>query len=182
MPKTSHQGAAPRDPVTISGGTDPQLDAVCRTAAALFGTRYAFVSQLNAEYQWYIGSSSAIIGKMPRAETFCTNMREDGSHETLVVLDALRDDRFSNLPFVRLAPHIRFYAGIPLALRGMTDTVTMCVADNVARQRFGATEERRLLDLALFVEAILDVRLGSQRAAEAGTPVRRPRRRSNTPG
>ena len=45
------------DPVSAfpDGRHDPQLDAICRTAAALFGVRYAFVSHLSADCQLFLG-------------------------------------------------------------------------------------------------------------------------------
>ena len=163
MPTACIDGVKPRPPVTISDGRDPQFDAVCRTAAALFGVRYAFVSQPGSEYQWYIGSCGSSVGRVPRAATFCTTRRDDGSHAPLVVLDARRDPRSAEFPFVREAPYIRFYAGVPIVLRTSRELATICIADVEPRKRFGANDERHLLDLALFVEAILNARVAAPR-------------------
>lgn len=155
--------SVPLSTATISGGSDPQLDAICRTAATLLGVRYAFVSQLDSEYQWYIGGNGISLGRVPRAETFCTNLRQDGQHEPLIVLDAQRDERFADLPFVRSSPHIRFYAGVPIVVGRAGVGGTICVADVAPRKRFGTNDVRRLLDLALFVEAILTTRVVTPR-------------------
>ena len=146
---------------------DPQLDAVCRTAAALFGVRYAFVSQLDGACQWFLGREGLILPGTQREIAFCAHTIRGAAHVPLVVLDTRRDRRFAANPLVTGAPFLRFYAGVSIALGDGTHAGTVCIADTVPRTGFSAAEGRRLSDLALFVEATLRGRAAQSEARQA---------------
>ncbi len=161
------------DPVRapVSDERDPHLDAVCRTAAALFGARYAFVTQLDADCQWFLGREGLAISSTPRAVAFCALTILGAPHEPLVVLDTLNDPRFATNPLVTGEPFLRFYAGVPISFADGINVATVCIADPSPRVSFTEEEQRRLCDLALFVEATLRGRIAQADAeqARAGT-------------
>jgi diguanylate cyclase (GGDEF)-like protein/PAS domain S-box-containing protein len=148
------------DPVSAfpDGRYDPQLDAICRTAAALFGVRYAFVSHLNADCQLFLGREGLSIASSPRSAAFCALTMLGAPLEPLIVLDTWLDARFSANPFVTGEPHLRFYAGVPISLDDAGDGATVCIADSSPRTTFDAADRQRLCDLASFVEAALQGR------------------------
>ncbi|WP_264048121.1 putative bifunctional diguanylate cyclase/phosphodiesterase [Methylobacterium flocculans] len=146
---------------------DLQLDAVCRTAAALFGVRYAFVSRVGEARQWFLGREGLSLSGTPKSVAFCAHTVLGEAHVPFVVLDTHRDPRFSNHPLVLGAPFLRFYAGVPIALSEGVDAATVCIADPEPRARFGAAERQRLVDLALFVEATLRGRVAEAEADRA---------------
>lgn len=119
------------DVVRVSGepAPDPQLDAVCRTAAALFGARYAFVSQVDDAHQWFLGREGLHLSGTPRSVAFCAHTVLGGAHVPFVVLDTHQDPRFAANPLVTGAPYLRFYAGVPITLADGAAAATVCIAD-----------------------------------------------------
>jgi len=81
-----------------------------------------------------------------RSTSFCGHTVAAG--EILVIPDALRDLRFQDNPFVLGEPHVRFYAGCPLAY-GRDDLMvgTLCLVDTRPRL-FGEDDRRALRELA----------------------------------
>jgi len=147
--------------------SDPPLDAVCRTAAALFGVRYAFVSRLDETHQRFLGQDGLNVSQTPRDVAFCAYTVLGEAYEPLVVLDTHRDRRFAANPLVTGAPFLRFYAGMRIALAGGVHGATVCIADTLPRAGFGKAERERLTDLALFVEATLRGRAAEIEAGRA---------------
>ncbi len=157
------------DVVRVSGepAPDPQLDAVCRTAAALFGARYAFVSQVDDAHQWFLGREGLHLSGTPRSVAFCAHTVLGGAPR------ALRRPRHPpGSALCRQSPgHGR---AVPALLRRR--------ADHPGRRRrrrhrlhrrpeprsaFDAALRQRLADLALFVEATLRGRAAVERADRA---------------
>lgn len=150
-----------------SDDRDPVLDAMCRTAAALFGVRYAFVSHLDTECQLFLGREGLDVQATPRSIAFCALTVLGAPHEPLVVLDTHCDPRFAHNPLVIGPPFLRFYAGVPIAEADGSNTATVCIADDAPRRAFGEADRHRLLDLAKFIEATLHGRAAQMEAERA---------------
>ncbi|MGO3813434.1 MAG: PP2C family protein-serine/threonine phosphatase, partial [Cellulosimicrobium funkei] len=88
---------------------------------------------------------------------------------TLVVEDAAQDAAFADNPFVVGDPHLRFYAGHPIAAPGGELVGTLCVIDTRPR-RFDDADRSLLRDLALWVQGELqhDVELDRAGAVQRG--------------
>ena len=128
------------------------LDAVCRTAAALFRVPIALVT-LAADAQLHLRGRFGVAAEtIDRDGAFCDRTVRNAAGEALVVADLAEDARFADSPLVTGAPHARFYAGVPFALADGTNLGTLCVVDTVPRPDFGPREAAQLADLCLLVE------------------------------
>ena len=127
---------------------EPQYDALCRTAQALFGVPIALVSLVGETGQRFKGKCGLKANGTPRAGSFCTYTIL--SDEVLVVEDAAQDERFAASPLVTGEPHIRFYAGAPLVLSPGIHLGSLCVIDRVPRA-FSPEQQEQLRDLAQIV-------------------------------
>jgi hypothetical protein len=66
----------------------------------------------------------------------------------MVVLDAQKDWRFQNHPFVLGAPHIRFYAGAPLRTAEGYNVGSICIIDSHPRAEFPPRSRMALKEFA----------------------------------
>jgi signal transduction protein with GAF and PtsI domain len=82
----------------------------------------------------------------------------------------MADPRFARNPFVTGEPHVRFYAGVPLATSGHA-IGTLCVFDSRPRP-FTAAEQKILVELATWVEGEMN---SSAEMARAGVGTKRRR-------
>jgi diguanylate cyclase (GGDEF)-like protein/PAS domain S-box-containing protein len=146
--------------------TSPEdhFDAVCNTAAAMFGVPIALVSLIDRDRQWFKAKCGLSVEGTPRDLAFCSHaiMADD----VLVVEDAYLDPRFSGNPLVTGAPGIRFYAGAPLILGSGAALGTLCVIDTKPRP-FDEAQRLRLRDLARIVVAHIELHRGRLALAEA---------------
>lgn len=122
------------------------FDGFVRAAAAICDVPIAAISLLDADRQWF--KAQVGLGELtqtPRSHAFCahTVLGDD----LLEVPDARDDPRFQDNPLVQRAPHIRFYAGVPLSLEGSLRVGTLCAIDSVPR-RLTAAQARALRELA----------------------------------
>ncbi|EFJ41094.1 hypothetical protein VOLCADRAFT_98978 [Volvox carteri f. nagariensis] len=75
-------------------------------------------------------------GEFPYRWSFCAYTLTKHRPQTLVVPDATKDVRFADNPFVRGAPHVRFYCGAPLVSTSGHILGTVCFADDKPRSDF----------------------------------------------
>jgi len=136
----------------LGSTTEPQFDAVCRTARALFGVPIALVSLVAEDRQWFKGRCGLNADGTSRDVAFCDHtIRSD---DILVVEDARRDARFGENSLVTGEPGIRFYAGAPLILRPGVRLGSLCLIDTEPRA-FTDEQASQLRDLAEVVAAHL---------------------------
>ena len=142
---------------------DPTLDALVHTTARVLGSPIALVSLVDADRQWFKAAFGLQVRQTPRDVAFCAHTIL--GHEALVVPDALRDPRFADNPLVTGAPHVRFYAAVPLVV-GPCTVGTLCVIDHRPRA-FSRDDQATLADLARVVEHWLESRQTHQRLLES---------------
>lgn len=153
----------------FSSPAEPQYDAICRTAQALFGASIALVSLVGETEQRFKGRCGLNVSGTSREVSFCTYTIL--SDQVLLVEDALQDERFSANPLVTGEPHIRFYAGAPLVLGAGIHLGSLCLIDRVPRS-FSAEQQEQLRDLAQIVVAQLRLSKAERKARESADDYR----------
>ncbi len=110
----------------------PGLQLIVEDAARLAKAPIAALTIIDYARQWFAARIGIDAEEGPRSEAFCAHtILKPG--EPLIVLDALKDVRFAQNPAVLQAPHIRFYAGVPLVNRAGYALGALCVADTKPR-------------------------------------------------
>jgi hypothetical protein len=107
------------------------------------------ITLVDQNRQWFKSRFGLFIPEGPRSTSFCGHaiVQED----MLVVEDALKDERFHDNPAVTGPPHVRFYAGRPLATPGGAKLGTLCLIGREPRE-FSAEDRLTLEDLAGWAE------------------------------
>jgi len=107
---------------------NPALQKVVDRAAEMFQAPIAAISVIDRDRQCFLAEVGLETEETPRAVSFCAHaILRPG--EPLVIPDARRDPRFSGNPQVMFAPHIRFYAGMPLVDRQGYPLGVLCISD-----------------------------------------------------
>ena len=113
---------------------DPAFQKIVDDAAEMFSAPIAAITIIDRDRQWFAARAGLDADETPRAVSFCAHAIHRPA-EPFVVTDARRDHRFSGNPLVMFAPHIRFYAGVPLVDRQGFALGALCVIDSKPRDR-----------------------------------------------
>lgn len=147
---------------------EADFDDLAKVASAICGTPMALVSLIDEDRQWFKSRYGIDADETAREHAFCAHAIL--GHETLVVPDATRDERFADNPAVVADPHIRFYAGAPLTTPDGHGLGTLCVVDSEPRSPESALTEQQkdaLEALSRQVVRLLELRRVSARLAAA---------------
>lgn len=139
--------------------TNPEerYDRIINLASRFFDVPIAYVAMVDANRQWFKAKCGLSTDETGRDISFCSHTILEP--DTLVIPDATLDDRFHDNPLVTGDPHIRFYAGQPIAAPGGYNVGTLCIADHSARE-FSDPDIEMLRELGALVEreiSLLDV-------------------------
>ncbi|QRE74437.1 diguanylate cyclase domain-containing protein [Methylobacterium aquaticum] len=144
-----------------------EFDVLAKLAQRMLGTGMSSITLIAPERQWFKARCGPLAPETVRAQAFCPVVVE--TEAPLTVADARLDPRFAESPFVTGAPHIRYYAGVPVrARRPAGDVVTigtLCVLDERPREPT-PTDLEVLEELACLAEALIEARAVALRAAE----------------
>ncbi len=127
---------------------------LARRASAIFDAQIAQVTLLEANIQRFVCSVGYDADQAPAETSFCAHVLTDNSPAT-VVLDAKKDPRFANIPFVIGEPSIRFYVGCPIRFRSQK-VGTLCVYDSRPRESITSEQKRILIELSWDASQIID--------------------------
>ncbi|RUQ95614.1 adenylate/guanylate cyclase domain-containing protein [Legionella septentrionalis] len=136
---------------------EERFDRIIRLTAKYFSTPIAYIAFIDRERQWLKSSQGLSVKQTPRNISFCHHTIQQNT--PLIVTDATQDTRFCNSPLVLDTPHMRFYAGIPLATIQGFNVGTLCVSDQIPRD-LDADQIQLLKDLATLAEdqlTLLDI-------------------------
>ncbi|WP_313434727.1 GAF domain-containing protein [Novosphingobium sp.] len=134
------------------------FDEIAWLAKTLCSTPIALVSLVDTERQWFKARVGVTVSETPIATSVCAlAIRHARIFE---ITDLSQDPRTSTFSLVTDAPHIRFYAGVPLVGENGLPLGTLCVIDTAPRPG-GLTEEQRkgLTVLARQIMAMIELRI-----------------------
>ena len=115
----------------VEAPVDPLMERLCVLACGLLDMPMAYVTIVD-DVRMHIKAHHGLqYLNIPREDAFCNvAIRSDAP---LIVPDLSADPRFSENPYVAGDPHLRFYAGIPLAAAPGVRIGVLCIADLVPR-------------------------------------------------
>jgi diguanylate cyclase (GGDEF)-like protein/PAS domain S-box-containing protein len=143
------------------------FDRITRLVSRLLKVPVALFSLVDERRQWFKSRVGMETRETPREHAFCAHaILQD---QPLVVSDATSDARFADNPLVTGAPHIRFYAGVPIRSSGGLAIGTLCAIGDQVRV-LTADELCIMIDLADIVQKEVQYR---ERLAVAGRRVLR---------
>jgi phosphoserine phosphatase RsbU/P len=128
---------------------EERFDRITRLAADFFRVPVAYVAFIENDRQWFKSRVGACPQETTRDISFCryTILR----NEPLIMPDARDHPIGRNHPMVVGEPHIRFYAGVPLAGPRGKNIGTFCLLDFKPRE-FGPEQVAQLVTFASLVE------------------------------
>ena len=144
-------------------------DDLAMLAAQICEAPVALISLVDDARQWFKSKLGLDRGETSRDTAFCAHTIL--LRQPLIVGDASRDPRFADNALVNGAPHVRFYAGIPLVNAEGSALGALCVIDYRPR-RLSLRQREALKALARQVVALLEFRRVSTRLATALEHVR----------
>ena len=124
--------AALREMAILDTPPEERFDRITRVAAALADVPIALISLVDQDRQWFKSCYGLGVEEMSRELAFCAYVVF--SRKSMVVPDALQDDRFADNPLVTGEPRIRFYAGFPVFHDDGSCLGTLCLIDIRPRQ------------------------------------------------
>lgn len=113
--------------------TEPEqvFDDLTHIASLICQTPIALISLLDDYRQWFKSKVGIDANETSKEISFCGHAIQH--QEILEVSNTLEDERFFDNPLVTSAPHIRFYAGVPLITSEGYPLGTLCVIDRVSK-------------------------------------------------
>ncbi|RLK59139.1 GAF domain-containing sensor histidine kinase [Actinokineospora cianjurensis] len=128
---------------------EERFDRITRLAQRLLDVPIALVSLVDVDRQWFKSCVGLDAEQTHRSVSFCSHAIAEPT--LMEIPDATLDPRFADNPHVVGDPHIRFYAGQPIAAPSGHLVGTLCVVGTEVRHLDDA-ERECLRDLAAWVE------------------------------
>lgn len=156
-------------------------DDLTRLAAFVCDAPIALITLVDENRQWFKSRVGVNLTETPRSVSFCAHAI--CGDQFFVVPDAREDARFASNPLVTGDPHIRFYAGMPIADPSGLNLGTLCVLDRVPRRLSPSSQlalrvlARQAASLIQIRQQIQDLRAAAERQAGMEDRLREANRR-----
>ncbi|KAG3189209.1 hypothetical protein PC128_g11864 [Phytophthora cactorum] len=147
----------------VGGTTEEQVDiydTLCDLAAQTLACKYAVVSLVDENRQWFKSAVNVKESEVPRDFSFCEYPVRD--QRPLVVMDTLRDPRFKMNPFVTGPLGVRFLAGAPLFTVDNECVGAVCVLDTAPRESLQESQIATMQNLAHLAMVMVQERREAQ--------------------
>ncbi len=131
---------------------DQRFERIVEDAKRVFDVPIVLVSLVDRDRQWFKACLGLPERQTSRSLSFCSIAIEEGA--PLIICDATLDPRVKENALVLGDPHIRFYAGFPLQVRGAY-LGTLCIIDTRPRE-FDETQQRMLASFGHWAQAELE--------------------------
>ncbi len=141
-----------------------QFDNITQLVARQLNTEISLVSLVDECRQWFKSAYGTDASETPRDMAFCAHAIYHG--KPLIVPDTTQDARFRGNPLVTGAPHIRFYAGMPLRAPDGQYLGTLCAIDSKPRDGLTDNEFALLTSLARIVVDEIELHRANLELAE----------------
>ena len=133
---------------------EAEFDDLVALASEICGTPISVISLIDSERQWFKAAVGIAASETSIAVSFCAHaITQQG---LFMVADATKDERFAHNPLVLGAPHIRFYAGMPLHAGDGVPIGMLCVIDTVPRS-LSPSQTKALAILSHQVQARIEL-------------------------
>jgi GAF domain-containing protein len=136
-------------------------DDIVQLASTLCDTPMALVTLIDRDRQWFKSRLGLDDEQTDRKIAMCDHAIREPDR-LMEVRDASVDPRFADFPHVAGAPHVRFYAGMPLVTPGGAAVGTVCVIDSEPRE----LDEKQRAGLAALARLAINLMEARQRELE----------------
>ncbi|MBS2040420.1 GAF domain-containing protein [bacterium] len=136
----------------LDSPAEERFDRLTRLARRCFSVPVSLLTVITPDRQWHKSAQGTLLTEAPVDISFCVHALRSG--QSLVLTDLDQDERFCQFSIVCGAPHVRFYAGVPLRAPEGQLVGTLCILDLQSRE-FSETDLGLLEDLAACAETEL---------------------------
>ncbi|WP_214000482.1 EAL domain-containing protein [Arsukibacterium sp.] len=148
----------------VNSGYEQPFDRIVRMVADFFNVPNVGIHLLDDATQWV----KAFAGEQfacPRDQSVCQFILE--TNQLMVIPDLREDERTRNLAIVTGAPHLRFYAGMPLITSDGYTIGTVCLIDMQPRGKLSAPQQKLFQEFAALITEVMELRVRYQRTEQA---------------
>ena len=143
----------------LDTGPENQFDDLTGLASQICEVPIALISLIDESRQWFKSRVGLEASETPRDISFCGHAIH--GKDILEIPNTLVDDRFKDNPLVTGAPHIRFYAGMPLVTPKGHAIGTLCVIDKIPR-RLTDNQKKGMRTLARQIIDLFELKLSNK--------------------
>ncbi len=140
------------------------FDALTEIAAQISGARFAALTLIDRNRQWFKSTFNFSEQENSRDTSFCSHAILT-PHQLTYIPDTQQDARVADNPLVTCHDGLRFYAGAPLLLKDELALGTLCVFDTTPLT-LTAAQQKSLMQLANQAVQLMNSRLLQQQSAE----------------
>src|SRR5438874_4553329 len=110
---------------------ESEFDSIVDEVARATGVPVAFIGFIDGDREWVKASIGWDVRELPLHASFALRIAD--ARDLVIASDAVADSRVGDHPLVAHAPHIRFYAGVPLFANDGTYVGAISLLDHVPR-------------------------------------------------